>query len=449
MANKIIITNSASDGTPSSGSTELRVDSTTKALTSVDDTGTEIVYGAGAGDVVGPASSVDSRVAMFDGATGKLLKDSGLTLSGSNTGDQTSIGAIDSATTTINVDSATAPTVGQVLTATSSTAATWQAAAAGGNSFETIQPDAGTAPVADSATDTLTMTSADSSVTITGDSAADSLDFATRYSNPNASHASSEIFGASAAVTAANSTAIGASSSAGLGGTAIGQTAVSSGSNSTALGRGADATQSNALALGNNTFAVGSGAVAVGTNAYTGGTGGVAIGTGAANIAKIYSISLGQNSSAQSDYSFNVGGVGGHIKDIFLGESEVTTSGGAQLNDITIRPTRPSTRTDVVGGSLILMGAGSTGNLVGSSVKLQTQTASGASGTTDNVTWTDMLEANGSGEVVLNAKDAATADGTLWANSLSFYLDETGNTVTVKAKYADGTTIKTGTIALT
>ena len=41
------------------------------------------------GAVVGPASAVDSRVAMFNGASGKLIKDSGVTLSGSNTGDQT------------------------------------------------------------------------------------------------------------------------------------------------------------------------------------------------------------------------------------------------------------------------------------------------------------------------------------------------------------------------
>jgi len=39
--------------------------------------------------VVGPASAVDNRVAFFDGVTGKLIKDSGLGLSGSNTGDQT------------------------------------------------------------------------------------------------------------------------------------------------------------------------------------------------------------------------------------------------------------------------------------------------------------------------------------------------------------------------
>jgi hypothetical protein len=41
------------------------------------------------GAVVGPASAVDGRVVLFDGTTGKLIKDSGLTLSGSNTGDQT------------------------------------------------------------------------------------------------------------------------------------------------------------------------------------------------------------------------------------------------------------------------------------------------------------------------------------------------------------------------
>jgi hypothetical protein len=41
-------------------------------------TGTTLsASGAGTGDVVGPASSVDSNVALFDGVTGKLLKDGG------------------------------------------------------------------------------------------------------------------------------------------------------------------------------------------------------------------------------------------------------------------------------------------------------------------------------------------------------------------------------------
>lgn len=47
--------------------------------------------GAGAGDVVGPAGAVNNNVVFFNGTTGKLLKDSALTLSGSNTGDQTTI----------------------------------------------------------------------------------------------------------------------------------------------------------------------------------------------------------------------------------------------------------------------------------------------------------------------------------------------------------------------
>ncbi len=51
--------------------------------------------GGGLGDVVGPSSAVDNRVAFFDGTTGKLIKDSGLTLSGSNTGDQTAGHAIE------------------------------------------------------------------------------------------------------------------------------------------------------------------------------------------------------------------------------------------------------------------------------------------------------------------------------------------------------------------
>jgi hypothetical protein len=40
------------------------------------------------GAVVGPASSTNSNVALFDGASGNLIKDSGVTISGSNTGDE-------------------------------------------------------------------------------------------------------------------------------------------------------------------------------------------------------------------------------------------------------------------------------------------------------------------------------------------------------------------------
>lgn len=41
------------------------------------------------GAVIGPASAVNSNVAFFDGTSGKLIKDSGIALTGSNTGDVT------------------------------------------------------------------------------------------------------------------------------------------------------------------------------------------------------------------------------------------------------------------------------------------------------------------------------------------------------------------------
>lgn len=49
-----------------------------------------VTAGAGSGDVVGPASSVNGKVAIFSGTTGKLLSDSGVTLgtaAANNTGD--------------------------------------------------------------------------------------------------------------------------------------------------------------------------------------------------------------------------------------------------------------------------------------------------------------------------------------------------------------------------
>ena len=73
----------------------------------------------------------------------------GSNLSGSNTGDQTTVSgnsgstdALKSATTTIDVSAATAPSSGQVLTATSGTAATWQTP--GGSSPASVSDAANT-----------------------------------------------------------------------------------------------------------------------------------------------------------------------------------------------------------------------------------------------------------------------------------------------------------------
>lgn len=60
--------------------------------------------GGGSGDVVGPGSAVADRIAVFDGATGKLLKDGGLTVSDLYF-DTIGAPAISAGTVTLNCDS--------------------------------------------------------------------------------------------------------------------------------------------------------------------------------------------------------------------------------------------------------------------------------------------------------------------------------------------------------
>lgn len=69
----------AAPATPAAG--QVRIYAKADGLMySKDDAGVETALGGGGGgtgDVVGPASSTDSHVALFDGITGKLLKDGG------------------------------------------------------------------------------------------------------------------------------------------------------------------------------------------------------------------------------------------------------------------------------------------------------------------------------------------------------------------------------------
>jgi hypothetical protein len=65
------------------------------------DDGTWAVAGTGSGTVVGPVSSTNNHVVFFNGSTGALIKDSGLTLAGSNTGDQHADGITITGTGTI------------------------------------------------------------------------------------------------------------------------------------------------------------------------------------------------------------------------------------------------------------------------------------------------------------------------------------------------------------
>lgn len=59
-------------------------DDTPNVLIYTDDTATDWVLNATSGDVTGPASSTDNALVRFDGATGKLVQNSGVTLSDGN-----------------------------------------------------------------------------------------------------------------------------------------------------------------------------------------------------------------------------------------------------------------------------------------------------------------------------------------------------------------------------
>lgn len=94
--------------------------------------------------ITGTIAQFNTACTDADFATG------GGTATGTNTGDQTSVSgnsgntnALQSATTTVNVSSATAPSSGQVLTATSGATATWQTPASGGKFLQQVSFDTG------------------------------------------------------------------------------------------------------------------------------------------------------------------------------------------------------------------------------------------------------------------------------------------------------------------
>lgn len=84
---------------------------------------------AGASPDTGISRVAAGQINIGNGAQGDS---SGTVVAATFTGTATKTNALNSATTIVNVSSATAPSAGQVLTATDSTHATWQAPASGG-----------------------------------------------------------------------------------------------------------------------------------------------------------------------------------------------------------------------------------------------------------------------------------------------------------------------------
>lgn len=74
-------------------------------------------------------------------------------------------------------------------------------------------------------------------------------------------------------------------------------------------------------------------------------------------------------------------------------------------------------------------------------------TSAGFAFRVDSSTVTGLLRVRNDGYVIQAALNAAIADADLANSQMSFYLNEAGNTLTVKVKYSGGT-VKTGTVAL-
>ena len=140
-------------------------------ITITGDSGTDTVTiaatGGGSGDVVGPASATDNAVARFDTTTGKLIQNGAVLVD-----DSGNVSGVGNITLSGTVDGRDVATDGTKLDGVESGAQADQ------NLFSTINATSGTDPVADAVTDTLNL-SAGTGITVTGDSGTDTITIAT------------------------------------------------------------------------------------------------------------------------------------------------------------------------------------------------------------------------------------------------------------------------------
>jgi len=381
---KLIIKNDTTPSTPESGKTALYIDSTTKKLVSKNDAGVETLY-----DEAGVASSTN---------------------------------ALNSATTTVNVSSATAPTVGQTLTATSDSAATWQDAAAGINLPVSSTDNAIVRFDGTSGDAIQDYTSSPPTITDTG-----------IISAPDASWSQSERFGASTSVTGAQASTFGYNSAGANRGTGIGCVAEALGDQSTAIGYNAECTALAAVgvAIGGTSTASAQFATAIGYATTADGDYSLALGAQCDNGGFNNSICMGRQSTALRANSFTLGSVNGYVNYVTIGSGEEQHTG--TIKDLLITTSNQITRTDQASADISILGGAGTGTGLGGSVILKAYEV-GTTGAVTQTTTSSLLEVNAEQEVILNAEDNATADANLWNNSLSFYLDETAGLPVVKTK---------------
>ena len=181
----------------------------------------------------------------------------------------------------------------------------------------------------------------------------------------------------------------------------------------THLGSGLDSTVVAGLGGLDAALASGTDATAGGARANAEGSTSVALGWEAHTLAAAaQGVAIGQGATAEASADIAIGGGG------------CDASGGASLA-IGVSAAALHEQATAVGAS-----ARTTNT---NQVQLGTGSASGLAGV--------------AARVVMGAPNSAIADADLANGQISFYLDEGGNTLTVKVKYSTGT-VKTGTVAL-
>lgn len=285
----------------------------------------------------------------------------------SRLGDDRTADGIRTATTIVGVAAATAPTAGQVLTASSPTDADWQTPSAGVP--DPIVPADGTQNITGKISVRASGGAAGSEqygaaanasavdATAVGDSSSAAVD-GTAVGKSAVAVQNSVSIGKNATTAVNLSTAVGEGASAvergvavgqltsagGFNSTAVGRAASAVGDQSTALGQGSFAASTNALAIGRNTnasadsAAVGTNAVssvdavAVGNSANAGVEGGIALGESASALpTHTNAVAIGKNSLTTAAQRTTLGKVGGTASEI----QDLQISGGFGANGTT------------------------------------------------------------------------------------------------------------------
>lgn len=255
--------------------------------------------------------------------------------------------------------------------------------------------------------------------------------------------------------TAQGAIAMGASDASGVAGArasgGTGSIAIGSGD---ATNPGASAAGSSAVAIGHRSSAAQGQDVAIGYNAKNSGTGSdtIAIGTNttASGTTKSGAICIGRDSASSGLGALAIGGGnGGNAASAPTATADQAIAIGA--GETSVAGARAS------GAQSVAIGGGTSGQVgaVASAAQAvaigRTSSAAHANAVAlgDGVSTTTTSQVNtGAKRLLSGCPAAASADGDLIASQFSASVNEAGNLLTFKVKYADGTTVKSGTVAL-